>query len=498
MSQLLLYLLQLFYLLSLIGLAVYGLNNLFMTLIYLNTKRRMRHFGKTTTPEILVYPQVTIQLPLYNEKYMIRRLLNAVAHLDYPSDHLQIQVLDDSTDDTTQAAQKWVARYQAEGLNIELIHRTDRSGFKAGALQNGLKTARGELIAIFDADFLPAADWLKRTVPEFADSSLGCLQTRWGHTNHDYNLFTRAIALGIDGHFIVEQTARSQNGLFLNFNGTGGLWRRTCIEDAGGWNTDTLTEDLDLSYRAQMRGWRIGYLPDVVVPAELPVQVEAFKKQQFRWAKGSFQTVKKLIPQLSKSDVPEHVRLMGYIHLTGYFAHPLMLSILILLLPIGLFSPHYLRMFPWSVLASFGPPLMYLVSKTEDEPRVIDRLKMLPLLVLIGFGLSLNNTIAVMQGLFSRNMGTFVRTPKFDVNSTNKVTGKSYMMPISSMVWGELFLAIYSIFTLYVLVPKLGLGIIPWVLVYTFGYLYMAGLNLLQNWQMVHPSSLSASPLIKN
>jgi cellulose synthase/poly-beta-1,6-N-acetylglucosamine synthase-like glycosyltransferase len=468
------------YLLSLIGLAVYGINNLISTILYLRCRDEEHHVPPMAEKDL---PHVTIQLPVFNERYTVERLINAAVRLDYPREKLQIQVLDDSTDDTSALVQRLVDQHQKQGINIIDLHRTNRSGFKAGALSEGLKVATGELVAIFDADFVPRPNWLMKAVPEFCDEKLGCLQTRWGHLNSRYNTFTRAQALGIDGHFVVEQTARSRNGLFMNFNGTAGVWRRACIEDAGGWQADTLTEDLDLSYRAQLHGWHIGYLPDVVVPAELPAPVEAYKQQQFRWAKGSFQTVKKLVPLLMEADIPEYKRIMGLIHITAYIAHPLMLLSLVLLLPIGLIEPEFLRMFPWTAIAAFGPPMLYLCARTEYEPRLLDRLSMLPLLVLIGFGLSLNNTIAVMQGLFGTKRGTFVRTPKLNITDSKENTNsKIYTMPISPMIWGELGLAVYSVITIFVLLPIMGWGIIPWVLVYTAGYLYMAGLNLYQHF----------------
>lgn len=467
------------YLLSLIGLAVYGINNLVSTILYLRTRDIEHHAPTIATKDL---PNVTVQLPVFNERYTVERLINAAVRLDYPREKLQIQVLDDSTDDTKGLVERLVEQQRAQGINITHNHRSNRSGFKAGALNEGLKVATGEFVAIFDADFVPRPNWLMKAIPEFQEAKLGCLQTRWGHLNSRYNSFTRAQALGIDGHFIVEQTARSRNGLFLNFNGTAGVWRRSCIDDAGGWQTDTLTEDLDLSYRAQLHGWQIGYLPDVVVPAELPAQVEAYKQQQFRWAKGSFQTVKKLVPVLMDADIPEYKRIMGLIHITAYIAHPLMLISLLMLLPIGLIEPEFLRMFPWTAIAAFGPPLLYLCARTEYEPRLIDRLSMLPLLVLIGFGLSLNNSVAVFQGLFGTKRGTFVRTPKLNItDSKDNRVAKAYNMPISPMIWGEFALAAYSVVTMFVLIPRMGWGIIPWVMVYTAGYLYMAGLNLYQN-----------------
>ncbi len=426
---------------------------------------------------------VTVQLPIFNEKYTVERLLQAVTRLDYPADRLQIQVLDDSTDDTIDLVSKLVEDYKCRGVNIELIHRTDRKGYKAGALQNGLLTATGELIAIFDADFVPKPDWLKRTVPAFQNSKLGCLQTRWGHTNQQYNSLTRAEAMGIDGHFIIEQTVRSKNGFFLNFNGTAGLWRLACIEDAGGWQWDTLTEDLDLSYRAQMRGWKFDYLPDVVVPAELPPQVEAYKKQQFRWAKGSFQVVRKILPSVLRAKLPLRVRFMALLHLTGYFVHPLMLSLLILTLPVGIFVPVAFKIFPISVFAGLGPPLLYLTATATQHRSFLKRLRSFPLLVIVGFGLSLSTTVAVLEGLFSEG-GAFVRTPKLNVGNQQKGKQKidrAYVAPLSSMVWIEIVLGIYALITGIVLAGYIGWGIIPWMMIYMFGFFYIAGLNLIQH-----------------
>lgn len=483
---------ELLYLFCMMGLAVYGLNNLINTILFLRSRNRakpsLRHLSDAELPV------VTIQLPIYNEVYMVERLVKAVASLDYPNDKLQIQVLDDSTDETTSFAARIVEEYRNKGKDIELIHREDRSGFKAGALSKGMQSAKGEIIGIFDADFLPKRDWLRRTVPEFQDEKLACLQTRWGHTNNTYNLFTRAVALGIDGHFIVEQGARSRNGLLMNFNGTAGLWRRAAILDAGDWQSDTLTEDLDLSYRAQLRGWKIGYLPDVVVPAELPAQVEAFKRQQFRWAKGTFQTVKKLVPQILRSNKPLHVKLMGLMHITGYSAHPLMLIMLLLILPVGLFAPQTLRLFPWTIIATFGPPLMYMCSKTSYCPRMWDRIKLLPVLTLIGFGLSLNNTVAVFQGLFSNKTGTFVRTPKYNIITKQDQLAKTkYSFKVNWMVWGEIALAVYSVISIAILYPYVGFGIVPCLMVYTIGYLYMAIMNIAQSWQLVHPQVAQAA-----
>jgi cellulose synthase/poly-beta-1,6-N-acetylglucosamine synthase-like glycosyltransferase len=468
------------YILTLVGLAVYGLNNLVSVFLYLHTKNQTNRKNNANPPDR--WPHVTVQLPVYNERYTVERLINAIAMFDYPRDRLQVQVLDDSTDDTTTLIRRLVTKYSCKGLDIELIHRTNRSGFKSGALAEGLKIARGELVAIFDADFVPPIDWLRRTVPEFINPHLGCLQTRWGHLNDKYNSLTMAQSLGIDGHFVIEQSARSRNHLFMNFNGTAGLWRKSCIEDSGGWQPDTLTEDLDLSYRAQLRGWQIGYLPDVVVPAELPAQIEAFKKQQFRWAKGSFQTLRKVVPSLLKSDEPWYKKILGLIHLTGYLVHPLMLGTLLLMLPVGIFSPLVFRWMPLMMIAAIAPPLMYLLSETEHLPRLTDRLRLIPVLTLLGFGLSLNNTVAALEGLFVKGRGTFLRTPKFNLtNGKGSWVDSHYIIPISSLFLGELGLGFYALLTGALLAVHLGLLALPWLLVYSAGYFYIAGLNLEQS-----------------
>ena len=481
------------YFLAILGLALYGLNSLVNTVLYLRLRTHTKQKKQAQNPK--EWPEVTIQLPIFNEKYTIQRLLHAVTRLDYPAEHFQIQVLDDSTDDTSQLVSKLVNEYKSQGTNIELIHRTDRRGYKAGALNDALPEATGELIGIFDADFIPKPDWLKKTVPLFQDPKLGCLQTRWGHTNRNYNSLTRAEAMAVDGHFVVEQTVRSSNNFFLNFNGTAGLWRRACIEDSGGWKWDTLTEDLDLSYRAQMRGWKIDYLPNVVVPAELPSQVEAFKEQQFRWAKGSFQVVRKTLPKVLKQpNLPWYVRLMAILHLTGYIVHPLMLALLLLTLPVGLLVPNDFKIFPISVLAGFGPPLLYIAASASHTPHLWDRIKLLPLLTILGFGISLSTTIAVLEGLTGK-AGDFVRTPKLNQSNSHKhaqAIDRSYLPPISPLVWVEIGLGLYALLTILVLTPHDGWGIIPWMLIYMVGYFYVAGLNLIQHLPTTHKSRLKA------
>ncbi len=471
------------YILTLVGMASYGFNNLVSVILYLRFKNQPNHQDPAFPPDR--WPRVTIQLPIFNERYTIERLIHTITRFDYPRDLLQIQVLDDSTDETTAMIRRLVNKYSCKGMDIQLIHRTKRTGYKAGALAEGLNHATGELVAIFDADFVPPVDWLKRTVPEFVNPRLGCLQTRWGHLNDKYNSLTMAQSLGIDGHFVIEQSARSSNHLFMNFNGTAGLWRKSCIEDAGGWQSDTLTEDLDLSYRAQLRGWQIDYLPGVVVPAELPAQIEAFKKQQFRWAKGNFQTLKKITPSLLNSEAPWYKKILGLVHLTGYMVHPLMLGTLLLMLPVGLFSPQVFGWMPLMMIAAFAPPLMYLLSETEHLPRLTDRLRLIPTLTLLGFGLSLNNTFATVEGLFGKSRGKFQRTPKFNLrNGTGSWVNQGYSIPISPMIWGEIGLGLYALLTGIILSLRLSLLAMPWLMIYSASFFYIAGLNLEQTGQL--------------
>jgi len=472
------------YLLCMIAMSLYGLNAMTTAVLFIRTKRDPKK--EPSLPEPEEWPKVTIQLPVFNEKYTLERLLWAVTQLDYPLDRLQIQVLDDSTDDTALLSARLVEEYRARGMHIECIFRTERGGYKAGALKKGLETATGELIAIFDADFIPAPDWLKKTVPQFSDPKLGCIQTRWGYTNREYNLLTRGQALAMDAHFVVEQTARSHNHLFMNFNGSAGIWRRSCIDDAGGWQSDTLTEDFDLSFRAQLRGWRLEFLPDIIVPAELPASVEAFKKQQFRWAKGSIQVTRKTVKRLfSQPNIPWYKRLTGLLHLTAYIVHPLMIVMLFLTLPVGLLAPSFFTLFPISILATFGPPMLYALAGAQGTPSLAGRLKILPIITVIGFGISLNSAIAIIEAMIGKG-GTFVRTPKLNLTNRPNSTGqvdRAYLQPISPIVWGEVGLSLYALLTIAILLPHLGWFVVPWMGVYWLGYFYVASLNLYQHWQ---------------
>lgn len=477
---------ELFYAFCVVVLSVYGLNSLVLTWLYLRHRHdqlnepSQRPAGQPTNAQA-VLPSVTVQLPIFNELHTVERLLEAAASLDYPRDRLEIQLLDDSTDATCRLASEVVARLQCRGVNVVHVRRSERVGFKAGALAAGLRQAQGELIAIFDADFVPSPDYLRRVVPQFEDPVVGCVQTRWGHLNRSYSLFTETQALGVDGHFVVEQTARSRAGLFINFNGTAGAWRRACIEDAGGWQGDTLTEDLDLSYRAQLRGWRISYLPDVVVPAELPAQISAFKGQQARWAQGSIQTALKLLGPLIRSGQPWKVKLEGVIHLTGYVVHPLMLMVILLTLPMSFSHSWVLSVAPWLMVAAAGPPILYTIAQISEGVGWRHRLRVLPLLVLLGMGLALSNTRAVLKAILGVRE-VFQRTPKFAIHLPgDSWIDSMYAIGADGLIWGEIMLTLFALALLAA--PRIHWGFAPWLLLYAGGFGYVAAVNLRQTQQ---------------
>ena len=363
------------------------------------------------------WPVVTVQLPVFNEPQVVERLIDAVARLDYPHDRLEIQVLDDSTDETTERARRAVERHRARGLDIHHLVRENRSGFKAGALAAGLRRARGELLAVFDADFVPSPAFLRRLVPAFDDPSVGMVQARWSHLNRGRSALTAAQAVMLDAHFLLEHAARMTHGLFFNFNGTAGVWRRRCLEEAGGWSNDTLTEDLDLSYRAQLRGWRFRFDPEVEAPGELPIEMEAFKSQQRRWTKGAIQTARKMLPRIFAADLPRRVKIEALLHLTSNSAYPLLLVLGLLLLPVLLGAPPESAWPAWVLQAGvmvFGivPVVLFLVAGQRVAGRgAIAALRDVLAALVLGVGLSLNNSRAVVEGLGSR-VGGWERTPK--------------------------------------------------------------------------------------
>ncbi len=481
-------LLEIVYLISATLLAVYGLNSLLHTWLFVKKGRNRPSRALFDADDLASreLPTVTVQLPIYNERYVVNRLISAVLELSWPRDRLQVQILDDSTDETSQIVANTLGRLNQPGFQIEHIQRRERKDFKAGALQVGLETAVGEFIVIFDADFVPPSDFLLKTIPLFdseeGEGPIGCVQARWGHTNANMSLLTKAQSLGIDGHFVVEQAARDSVGAFMNFNGTAGIWRRRCMDAVGGWQGDTLTEDLDLSYRAQLAGWRVVYQPEVVVPAELPVQLAGFKRQQFRWAKGSIQTAMKLLGRVWRSETALWRKLLGTLHLTNYAIHPLMVINLLLTLPMSISDSPFLHLAPIFMLSAVGPPMMYWVAMNEcskNDP-LTSRLIRLLMLVILGMGLSVNNTRAVAEALSGRR-SDFKRTPKFAV--TNKETawyGSSYTLPKDSAIWGEGVLLIFALFLTVWSIYHGMLFLIGWLLLYAAGYAMMIGLALIQ------------------
>src|ERR1044072_4073503 len=387
------------YLSVLFGLSAYGIHRYFI--IYLFLKNRNRAPAPAGRFEQL--PKVTMQLPIFNEVYVVERLLKSVSEIDYPRDLLQIQVLDDSTDDTRELTAVCVENLQSRGFNVELIHRVDRTGFKAGALETGLASAQSDFVCILDADFVPQPDLLRKTIHFFTDPKVGMIQTRWGHLNRGYSLLTRVQAIFLDGHLLLEQTARSRSGRFFNFNGTAGLWRRSCIEQSGGWQYDTLCEDLDLSYRAQLAGWKFIFLPDVITPAELPVDMNGFKSQQHRWTKGSVQTCKKLLPRIWQSKLPLPIKLEATGHLTSNFAYLLLACLCFLLHPTsGGPQSGWGRVFlfdlPIFLTASVSVAVFCTCAQRELHPHTWMReILLLPALIALGVGLSISNARAVLD-----------------------------------------------------------------------------------------------------
>ncbi|MFQ5778831.1 MAG: cellulose synthase family protein, partial [Terriglobia bacterium] len=460
----------------LLTLSFYGLHR--YRLIYLY--RKYRHHQPPTAVPLTEWPRVTIQLPLFNEKYVVERLIAAVAAIDYPRERLEIQVLDDSTDDTVELARAAVECHAARGVPIRHLHRSHRTGYKAGALAEGLRKAEGEFIAVFDADFLPPPDFLRRTVPCFADPRVGMVQTRWTFLNRNYSLFTRVQAILLDGHFVLEHGARSRADLFFNFNGTAGIWRRAAIESAGGWHHDTLTEDTDLSYRAQLAGWKFLYLPEVECPSELPVEMNAFKAQQARWAKGLMQTAKKILPQVLRAPLPWQVKLEAFWHLTSGISYPLMVALSLVLLPAmivrfyqGWWQVLWIDL-PLVLAATGSVSSFYLVAQKELYPQRWGRtFFLLPLLMAVGIGVALRNTRAVLEALWGVP-SAFVRTPKYQLGSRRQpwYTQVYRSTDLKWLPWVELSLGGYFAWAVVYAFTNQHYGTIPFLGLFLAGYCY--------------------------
>ena len=433
-------------------------------------------------------PLITVQLPLFNEMYVIERLVKAVTEIDYPREKLEIQVLDDSTDETVKLAEATVAKYALLGFDIHYIHRQDRTGFKAGALEQGTKAAKGELLAIFDADFVPKPDCLRKLVDFFTDPMVGCAQMRWSHINGNYNLLTRLQTIMLDGHFVVEQTTRNRTGGFFNFNGTAGIWRREAIAASGGWQHDTLTEDTDLSFRAQLMGWKFVYLLDEDAPAEIPVEINAFKAQQRRWAKGVMQVGLKLYPRIWGSKLPMRVRLEMFFRLTGNISYPLMIVASFLQFPLLLVrynSPFYHLMVLDLPLLFFSSVSVFLFYGTAiwylDKNRA-PRLLHLPLVMALGLGLAFSNARAVLEALLGIK-SDFVRTPKYSVEKTEDETWKRKKYK-RKRGWLPLLELSFSVYFLLAILYALRLrmwGTVPFLFLFFSGFGYMGVMSMVQS-----------------
>lgn len=458
------------------------------------------HGRSVAKPPVLfeVLPTVTVQLPVYNERYVIRQLLDAVSRLDYPIDRLEIQVLDDSTDDTTELIAERVERLRAQGYTITHLHRSHRSGFKAGALAEGLGAARGEFLAIFDADFVPPPDFLHRTIHQFTDPRVGMVQTRWGHLNRDHSFLTRAQSLMLDGHFLIEQVARSRSGTFFNFNGSAGVWRKQTIIETGNWQADTLAEDLDLSYRAQLNGWRFVYLPDVVVPAELPTEMRSLKAQHHRWAQGTTQAAMKLLPMILRSNQPLSIKVEACCHFAHWLNYPIGLLIAILIFPQLLVARSTLEVAGslWSGVAGFtlltSTALFYAISQRRAGVSWWRCLLDLPMLMVIGVGLALTNTRAIWQALRGAP-ATFHRTPKY--SGLSELARPSYSAAQGGTRWWmtEVALGVYVSAALGYAASNSLYAIVPFLVPMSAGFLYSGLSSLAPNQPaMIEPALASA------
>ena len=468
-------------------LSIYGLHRYDVIRTYFKHRK-----NATTEPRkrFETLPPVTIQLPLYNERYVVERLVEEVTKIEYPKELLQIQVLDDSTDDTAPFAEALVERYRAMGYPIEYHHRDNRHGFKAGALQEGLKTATGEFVAIFDADFCPPADFLTRTVHFFSDPGVGVVQTRWSYLNRDYNFLTEVEAMMLDGHFILEHGARSRAGFFFNFNGTAGILRKSMIDDAGGWQHDTLTEDSDLSYRAQLKGWRFVYLPGLDCPSELPVEMHGFQIQQSRWAKGLTQVAKKLVPALLKADIPQRVKVEAFLHLTPNISYPLMIVVSALMLPVmivrfymGVWQMVFLDL-PLIAASFWSISAFYVVAYRELYPKTWKRsLLLLPMLIAVGIGLTIINTRAVLEALFGVQTA-FARTPKYAIGDRAvNLEAKQYRRRSGWLPYAEIAVGCYFVLMIVFAVTTYNYFAIPFLLLFVAGYWWAGFGTLIQEYQ---------------
>lgn len=482
MGTIITYVILLVYSISLLLIFFYSLAQLNLLINYLGNKRRNATAPKFNLLDPKEIPYVTIQLPVYNEEYVMDRLLENIAKIEYPKSKLEIQVLDDSTDDTVIDTAEHVKKLKETGLDITHIRRTNRQGFKAGALKEGLEIAKGEFIAIFDADFLPDADWLKKTVIYFKDEEIGVVQTRWGHINRDYSTLTRIQAFALDAHFTLEQVGRNSKGHFINFNGTAGIWRKECILDAGNWEGDTLTEDLDLSYRAQLKDWKFKYLEDVETPAELPVVISAARSQQFRWNKGGAENFRKtVVSVLSAKNIPFKTKFHGVMHLLNSSMFLCVFLVAILSIPTMFIKAMYPELYwVFDVLSFFVLSTVilfvcywftYKSIQGSGFENFVDYIKLFFTFFSVALGFSLHNSIAVLEGHMGKR-SEFVRTPKFNLNSlTDSWKGNKYLTnKLSPNMIVEFGLMLYFLFGMYISIPLDDYGLLPFHLMLFLGF----------------------------
>lgn len=453
----------------LFGFGIHGI-----VLLYYYRKTKLQE--NDDVEQIGEWPLVTIQLPMFNELYVVERLIGSICEIDYPKDKLEIQVLDDSTDETQALAKKLCLEYEVKGYDISYIHRVDRTGYKAGALKEGLVIAKGEFVAIFDADFVPKKDFLKRTVPHFQNEKVGMVQTRWEHINGDESYLTKAQAIALDGHFVIEQQVRNKAGFFINFNGTAGIWRKDCIIDAGNWQADTLTEDFDLSYRAQLNGWKFKFLNDVTSPAELPADINALKTQQFRWTKGAVETAKKLLPMVWKSKLKPKVKLECFIHLTSNIVFPFIILVAMLNIPIVMIKisttgyDSVYSLMSIFVLASISTFLFYMYGQKAIHLDWRKRILLFPVFLAGSMGLAVNNTKAVIEALVGKKT-EFTRTPKDGDKAPRNTIKKKYRQNrVTLLVAVELLLTLYFVVGIGYSLYHLEIAAIPFQILFLLGF----------------------------
>lgn len=465
------------YLTALLALGMFGVHKFYLVRMF----KKYRKMDPPPPPIPEEWPQVTVQLPIFNERYVVKRLLRSIVSLDYPKDKLHIQVLDDSNDETVKITGRMVRLLQSKGFHIDHVRRENREGFKAGALSYGVRQTDSEYIAIFDADFVPNPDFLKQTIPHIMLPGIGMVQTRWGHINRNFSMLTRLQGIFLDAHFIIEHLARNRSGRFFNFNGTAGVWRKQAILDAGDWQHDTLTEDLDLSYRAQLAGWKFRYLPDVVTPAELPAEMNGYKNQQHRWAKGAVQTALKLIPAIWRSDFPFHIRMEAIVHLSNNFAYLLMAIPAILLVPVVKIMAEMGEV-PWKLVfiyitifftATISVFVYYSVAIKQSQGKLWPDILYLPILMGLGVGLSLNNGRAALEALFGHQT-EFKRTPKFQLEGKKGTWRRKLYKPKRDYQHVlEIMVASYFSYGLMYFAAQEIYYSVPFFLLFVFGFAYI-------------------------